>query len=146
MPIHDLIQTLEEKGLKFSIWRKTQLRIHRSPAGYTAITPQIMDELAENRAEIVAHLRSRAAVQFASPQRREEPPVIQVKGKRLTEQQLKFIDALTYADTLAQAGRIAGYGTRQAAHKAYNSLLKRLPGVLRRALSTRCIRQDEQEL
>ena len=41
----------------------------------------------------------------------------------MTEQQLKLIDALTHADTIAQAGRIAGYGTRQAAHKAYNSNL-----------------------
>ena len=103
-----------------------------------------MAELVEKRPEIVQYLRSRAAVQLASPQRREEPPVIQVKGKPLTEQQLKLIDALTYADTVAQAGRIAGYGTRQAAHKAYNSLLNRLPGILRRALSTWCIRQTEQ--
>jgi len=43
-------------------------------------------------------------------------------------QQLKLIDALT----IAQAGRIAGYGTRQATHKAYNSILRRMPGILRK--------------
>jgi hypothetical protein len=146
MPIENVIQALEQQGFKFSIWQKSRLRIHPSSTGYTAITPQIMAELVEKRPEIVQYLRARAAVQIASPQRREEPPVIQVKGKPLTPQQLKFIDALTYADTVAQAGRIAGYGTRQAAHMVYNSLLKRLPGVLRRALSTWCIRQNDQEL
>jgi hypothetical protein len=146
MSVRNLIQMLEEQGFKFSIWEKRRLRIHPSSTGYSAITPQIMAELVEKRAEIVQYLRARAAVQLASPQRREEPPVIQVKGKPLTEQQLKLIDALTYAHTVAQAGRIAGYGTRQATHKAYNALLRRLPGILPRALSSWCIRQNEQEL
>jgi hypothetical protein len=77
---------------------------------------------------------------MASPQRREEPPMIAVQGRPLTEQQRKFIDALTRADTIAQAGRIAGYGTRQAAHKAYNAILRRMPGILREALRTWSIR------
>jgi len=146
MSVGNFIQTLEEQGFKFSIWGKSRLRIHPSSTGYTAITPQIMAELVERRLEIVQYLRARAAVQLASPQRRDEPPLMRVSGKPLTQQQLKLIDALTYADTVSQAGRLAGYGTRQAAHKAYNSLLNRLPGILRRALSTWCIRQNEQEL
>jgi hypothetical protein len=141
-----LIQNLEQQGFKLSIFGKSRLMIHPSSTGYTAITPEIMAELVEKRPQIVEHLRARAAVQMASPQRREEPPVIQVHGKPLTQQQLKFIDALTCADTVTQAGRIAGYGTRQAAHKAYDALLKRLPGILRRALWTWSIRQNEQSL
>lgn len=146
MSAENLIRALEEQGLKFSIWGKNQLRIHPSSTGYTAITPEIMAELVEKRPQIIEYLRARAAVQMASPQRREEPPVIQVPGKPLTQQQLMFIDALTYAHTVTQAGRIAGYGTRQAAHKAYDALLKRLPGILRRALWTWAIRQNEQSL
>jgi len=145
MGVECLVRAMEEQGFKFSIWGKSRLRISRSLTASSSITSDTMAGLVEKRPQIVEYLRARAAVQLASPQRREEPPVIQVKGKPLTEQQLKLIDALTYADTVAQAGRIAGYGTRQAAHKAYNSLLNRLPGILRRALSTWCILQDGQE-
>jgi len=139
-----LIHSLEQQGFNLSIFGKNRLRVHPSSMGQS-LTRDIMTQLIDKRLEIIEHLRSRADVQLASRQRREEPPIIQVKGKPLTEQQLKLIDALTHADTVAQAGRIAGYGTRQAAHKAYNSLLNRLPGILRRALSTWCIRQDGQE-
>jgi hypothetical protein len=128
-----LIQNLEQQGFKLSIFGKSRLRIHPSSAGYTAITPEIMAELVEKRPQIIEHLRARAAVQMASPQRPYEPPVIRVPGKPLTEPQLKFIEALTYADSVAQAGRIAGYGTRQASHKAYTAILNRMP-VIRKAL------------
>jgi len=54
---------------------------------------------------------------MASPQRREEAPVIPVQGRPLTEQQLRLVDALTRAGSVSEAGRMAGYGTRQASHK-----------------------------
>lgn len=146
MCVESLVRAMEKQGFKFSIWGKSRLRISRSLTASSAITPDTMAELVEKRPQIVEYLRARAAVQLASPQRRDEPPLMWVAGKPLTQQQLKLIDALTYADTVSQAGRLAGYGTRQAAHKAYNALLRRLPGILRRALSSWCIRQNEQDL
>jgi hypothetical protein len=140
-----LIQILERQGFKLSIFGKSRLRLRSPSPGHPAIASEVMGELVEKRSQIVEYLRARAAVQLASPQRRDEPTLIRAPGKPLTQQQLKFIDALTYANTIAQAGRIAGYGTRQAAHKAYNALLNRLPGILRRALSMWCIRQDGQD-
>lgn len=139
-----LIHSLEQQGFKLSIFGKSRLRVHQPSVGHS-LTHDVMAQLIEGREEIIEQLRARAAVQVASPQRKDEPPIVREKGKPLTEQQLKLIDALTYAHTVAQAGRIAGYGTRQAAHKAYNALLKRLPGLLRRALSTWCIRQNDEE-
>jgi hypothetical protein len=81
MSVYNLIEILEAQGFKFSIWRKSRLRIHPSSTGYTAITPQIMAELVEKRPVIVQYLRAGAAVQLTSPQRREEPPVIQVRAR-----------------------------------------------------------------
>ena len=90
------------------------LGLHCPPG--KAISREMFDALAEHRPGVVEYLRGRAGVRLASPQCREE------------RQQLKLIDALT----IAQAGWIAGYGTRQATHKAYNSILRRMPGILRK--------------
>jgi len=100
----------------------------------------MLAQLVEERTNVVEYLRARAAVQMASPQRREGAPVIPVQGRPLTEQQLRFVDALTRADSVSEAGRIAGYGTRQASHKAYRTILRRMPGILRGALQTWSIR------
>jgi hypothetical protein len=140
MTAKELVKALELEGFRVTIWGKNRrmLRLH-TPPGKT-ISRELFDALVEQRPGVVEYLRAQGGVRIASPQYREEPPVVPVQGSPLTEQQLKLIDALTYADTIAQAGRIAGYGTRQAAHKAYNSILQRMPGVLRKALRTWCIR------
>jgi hypothetical protein len=135
-----LVETLEREGFRLSIWGKNRIRIHHRPGIKALVGAERIHRLIQERKGVVEYLRGRAAVQIASPQRREEPPMIAVQGRPLTEQQRKFIDALTRADTIAQAGRIAGYGTRQAAHKAYNAILRRMPGILREALRTWSIR------
>jgi hypothetical protein len=136
----ELVKALELEGFRVTIWGKNRrmLRLH-TPPGKT-ISSEMFDALVEQRPGVVEYLRARNAIRVASSQYKEEPPVVSAQASPLTEQQLKLIDALTYADTIAQAGRIAGYGTRQAAHKAYNSILQRMPGVLRKALRTWCIR------
>jgi len=140
MTAKDLVKALELEGFRVTIWGRNRrmLRLH-TPPGKT-ISREMFDALVEHRPGVAEYLRARAGVQPASAQYREEPPVIATQGRPLTEQQLKLIDALTYADTISQAGRIAGYGTRQATHKAYNSILQRMPGILRKALQTWCIR------
>jgi hypothetical protein len=131
-----LVEILEREGFRLSIWGKNRIRIHR-PLGIKAlIGDEKMAQLVQERVRVVEYLRSRAAVQTASSQRRVEAPRIAVQGRPLTEQQRRFVDALTRADYVAEAGRIAGYGTRQAAHKAYNAILRRMPGILRKALRT----------
>jgi hypothetical protein len=135
-----LVEELEREGFRMSIWGKNRIRIH-SPLGTKALVgAERMAQLIQERGNVVDYLRARAAVQVASSQRREERPILTVQGRPLTEQQRKFIDALTQADNIAQAGRMAGYGTRQAAHKAYNAILRRMPGILREALRTWSIR------
>jgi len=119
----ELVTGLEREGFRLSIWGKNRIRIN-SPLGLkTVVSPERMAQLIEERTNVVEYLRARAAVQMASPQRREEVPVIPVQGRPLTEQQLRFVDALTRADSVSEAGRIAGYGTRQASHKAYRTIL-----------------------
>jgi hypothetical protein len=135
-----MVEELEQEGFRLSIWGKNRIRIHR-PLGVKALVgAERMAQLVQERGTVVEYLRARAAVQMASPQRREEAPMVAVQGRLLTEQQRKFVDALTRADNVAEAGRIAGYGTRQAAHKAYNAILRRMPGILREALRTWSIR------
>jgi hypothetical protein len=136
----ELVTGLEREGFRLSIWGKNRIRIY-SPLGLkTVVGPERMAQLVEERTNVVEYLRARAAVQMASQQRREEAPVIPVQGRPLTEQQLRFVDALTRADSVSEAGRIAGYGTRQGSHKAYRAILCRMPGILREALRTWCIR------
>jgi len=123
-----LIQILERQGFKLSIFGKSRLRLSFAFARTPGDCKRGYGELVEKTFADRRISSGQGAVQLASPQRRDEPTLIRAPGKPLTQQQLKFIDALTYANTIAQAGRIAGYGTRQAAHKAYNALLNRLPG------------------
>jgi hypothetical protein len=131
-----LVEELEREGFRLSIWGKNRIRIHPPSGVRSLVGAERMAQLVRERGTVVAYLRARAAVQMASPQRREEAPIVAVKGRPLTEQQRKLLGALTRANSVAQAGRIAGYGTRQAAHKAYNALLRRMPGILREALLT----------
>jgi hypothetical protein len=135
-----LVEELEREGFRLSIWGNNRIRIFRPLGTKALVGAERMARLIQERKNVVEYLRARAAVQVASSQRREEPPILTVQGRPLTEQQRKFIDALTQADNIAQAGRIAGYGTRQAAHKAYNAILHRMPGILREALRTWSIR------
>jgi hypothetical protein len=145
MTVEELVEGLEREGFRVSIWGKNRLRLHRPPGNSQPVSRKTMDELIQNRLGVVGYLRSRAGVCVASSQSREEPQITQKKSRPLTEQQLKFIDALTYTDTVAQAGRIAGYGTRQSAHKAYRSILRRMPGFLRGLLRSWSIRAESAD-
>lgn len=50
------------------------------------------------------------------------------KGRRvLNPKRARLLKALTTADSLAEAGKIAGYGTRQSAHRAIKAIRKEAP-------------------
>lgn len=55
------------------------------------------------------------------------------KGKKkLTRKQKKLVEALTKVDTVAEAGRMAGFETRQAAHQALKRIQETIPELMKR--------------
>lgn len=55
------------------------------------------------------------------------------KRKRsLNPKQKKLVKALTTANSVAEAGRIAGYGTRESAHRALKNVKEKLPDLMER--------------
>jgi hypothetical protein len=56
----------------------------------------------------------------------------QVKPKRLSPKQKKLVKALGSASSVAEAGRIAGYSDRSAAHKALATIELKMPELMDR--------------
>jgi hypothetical protein len=54
------------------------------------------------------------------------------KGEKLTLKQKKLVEALPTSDSVAEAGKKAGYPYRQDAHRALKSIAERAPEVLER--------------
>lgn len=54
------------------------------------------------------------------------------KNKSLGLKQKKLVKALTKANSVAEAGRIAGYGTRESTHRALKSIQEKIPDLMRR--------------
>jgi len=63
----------------------------------------------------------------------EEPKKKGKRGKRgLTLKQAKLAKALPTSDSVSEAGRTAGYGTAQSAHRALGTIREKMPDVLER--------------
>lgn len=55
------------------------------------------------------------------------------RGKRkLGLKQKKLVKALTKANSVAEAGRMAGYGTRESTHRALKSVQEKMPEIMDR--------------
>jgi len=52
------------------------------------------------------------------------------RKRELSLQQQRMLDALPKADSIAEAGRMAGYGTKQASQRAFQSIKRKAPQLL----------------
>lgn len=54
------------------------------------------------------------------------------KRRELSVKQHKLVRALKNADSVAEAGRVAGYNTRQSANRAFHAVSEKMPEVMDR--------------
>ena len=59
------------------------------------------------------------------------------RRSKLSRKEERLVDALTKVDSVAEAGRLAGYNTKQAAHQALARVRERTPETLQRLGITR---------